>query len=149
MVRNGYLAHSIRWKFIWSNAYWRRCTSCRSRSCRHFDCRRRRSKCTRCQEFLMFLLINCQLLGNLFFSLCFLLDHLFSHLFLLYGQQLLLSHSNGLFYGGNTNIRHGGQLLDGMSFQIHFRQWFGFVLIAFRIEVLNKRKMVFFTLRDV
>lgn len=143
MDKNDYLAQSIRWELIWCSACWCRCTCYRSRSCRHFDCRRRRFKCTRCQEFLMLLLINCQLLGNLFFALCFLLDHLFSHLFLLHRQQLLLSHSDGLFNGGNTDIRYGGQLLNGMPFQINFRQWFCIKLIALGIEILYKRKMFF------
>lgn len=85
----------------------------------------------------MFLLINCQLLGNLFFPFCFLFEHLFSHLFLLFGQQLLLSHFNGLLYGAHTNIRYGGQLFNGVTFQIDHRQWFRLDVIAFRIEMLK------------
>lgn len=133
-----YLAQSVRWQFIWCTCCWCRCTSYRFWCCCRFDCGCRRSRCACRQEFLMFLLINCQLLGDLLFAFGLLFEHLFPHLLLLFGEQLLLSHFNGLLYGSNTNIRNSGQLLNGMSFQIDFRQWFRFVRIAFRIEILKK-----------
>lgn len=75
-----------------------------------------------CQEFLMLLLIHCQLFGDHFVAFQFRLERFVANHFLVQRHQLLLAQFNGFFDSCNAHICNGRQLLNRMTFQIDLGQ---------------------------
>ena len=84
----------------------------------------RRWRRTRRQKLLLLVTIQSQLLGDFLLLQSLLFNQLPSHFNFLIGNQLFLSQINCSLDGIHADIRHSGQFLNGVTFQIDCRHGF-------------------------